>query len=285
MNYPISSDTFANPLLVALLRELASCFNDAEKEFFVIGAAARDILRLYLEAEPSPRRTRDLDIAIAVDSWDDFYKLSTILQQHGFRKDQHMKQRFYYGQDRNADYELDVVPFGGVATPGEKIYWPPEESPMMSVKGFASVLKDCVDVTVDNEFSFKIPSVPAFFVLKFDAWIDRHISNDKDAKDMSFILSNYYVHEITQMSHLEVLDVLEEPFEPFVAGAYMIAQDIVPLLTKDVIKSYIKDIENELELGEQSMLITQGMGPGYGYDVVHDSWAMIVNVFKKAIEE
>lgn len=66
MNYPISSDTFANPLLVALLRELASCFNDAEKEFFVIGAAARDILRLYLEAEPSPRHTRDLDIAIAV---------------------------------------------------------------------------------------------------------------------------------------------------------------------------------------------------------------------------
>lgn len=41
----------------------------------------------------------------------------------------------------------------------------------------------------------------------------------------------------------------------------------------------------ELELGEQSMLITQGMGPGYGYDVVHDSWAMIANVFKKAIEE
>lgn len=156
---------------------------------------------------------------------------------------------------------------------------------MMSVKGFASVLKDCVDVTVDNEFSFKIPSVPAFFVLKFDAWIDRHLLNDKDAKDMSFILSNYYVHEITQMSHLEVLDVLKEPFEPFVAGAYMIAQDIVPLLSKDVIKSYIKDIENELELGEQSMLITQGMGPGYGYDVVHDSWAMIANVFKKAIEE
>ena len=88
MNYPISSNTFANPLLVALLRELASCFNDAQKEFFVIGAAARDILRLYLEAEPSPRRTRDLDIAIAVDSWDDFYKLSTLLQQHGFRKDQ-----------------------------------------------------------------------------------------------------------------------------------------------------------------------------------------------------
>lgn len=82
-----------------------------------------------------------------------------------------------------------------------------------------------MDVIVDNEFSFKIPSAPAFFVLKFDAWLDRHLLNDKDVKDMSFILANYYLHEITSPAHLEVLDVLPEPFEPFVAGAYMIAKD------------------------------------------------------------
>lgn len=92
MIYPISSDTIANPLLVELLRALSTCFKEAGKDFFVIGAASRDILRLYLEAEPSPRRTRDLDIAIAVDSWDDFFKISEILKQNGFRKDRHMKQ-------------------------------------------------------------------------------------------------------------------------------------------------------------------------------------------------
>lgn len=283
MSYPISSSTIANPLLVALLKELTSCFNEARKDFFVIGAASRDILRLYLEADPSPRRTRDLDIAIAVDSWDDFFEISGRLQNRGFRKDPEKKQRFYFCPDRQAEYELDVVPFGGVTAPGEKIYWPPEESPMMSVKGFSSVLKDCVDITVDNQFSFKIPSVPAFFVLKFDAWLDRHLLNDKDAKDMSFIMANYYLHEITQMSHMEVLDLLPEPFEPFVAGAYMLAKDIVPLLDKELIQSYVKDIEEQLNLAEQSLLITQGMGLGYGYDVVHDAWAMIVSVFKSAI--
>ena len=265
------------------MKELTSCFNEARKEFFVIGAASRDILRLYLEADPSPRRTRDLDIAIAVDSWDDFFEISGRLQNRGFRKDPEKKQRFYFCPDKQAEYELDVVPFGGVTAPGEKIYWPPEESPMMSVKGFSSVLKDCVDVTVDDQFSFKIPSVPAFFVLKFDAWLDRHLLNDKDAKDMSFIMANYYLHEITQMSHMEVLDILPEPFEPFVAGAYMLAKDIVPLLDKELIQSYVKDIEEQLNLAEQSLLITQGMGPGYGYDVVHDAWAMIVSVFKSAI--
>ncbi|MBR1782080.1 MAG: nucleotidyltransferase [Bacteroidales bacterium] len=285
MTYPISSNTIANPLLVDLLSVLSSCFNKAGNDFFVIGAASRDILRLYLEAEPSPRRTRDLDIAIAVDSWDDFYEISEMLIQNGFRKDSHMKQRFYFGAEKGADYELDVVPFGGVTAPGEKIYWPPEESPMMSVKGFASVLKDCVDVVVDNAFSFKIPSAPAFFVLKFDAWLDRHLLNDKDAKDMSFILANYYLHEITSPAHLEVLDVLPDPFEPFVAGAYMIAKDIIPLLGKDVLHSYVSDIEDELARGEQSQLLTQSMGPEYGYDIVRDAWTMIANVFKTAAME
>lgn len=285
MTYPISSNTIANPLLVDLLSVLSSCFNKAGNDFFVIGAASRDILRLYLEAEPSPRRTRDLDIAIAVDSWDDFYEISEMLIQNGFRKDSHMKQRFYFGAEKGADYELDVVPFGGVTAPGEKIYWPPEESPMMSVKGFASVLKDCVDVVVDNAFSFKIPSAPAFFVLKFDAWLDRHLLNDKDAKDMSFILANYYLHEITSPAHLEVLDVLPDPFEPFVAGAYMIAKDIIPLLGKDVLHSYVSDIEDELARGEQSQLLTQSMGPECGYDIVRDAWTMIANVFKTAAME
>lgn len=285
MTYPISSNTIANPLLVDLLSVLSSCFNKAGNDFFVIGAASRDILRLYLEAEPSPRRTRDLDIAIAVDSWDDFYEISEMLIQNGFRKDSHMKQRFYFGAEKGADYELDVVPFGGVTAPGEKIYWPPEESPMMSVKGFASVLKDCVDVVVDNAFSFKIPSAPAFFVLKFDAWLDRHLLNDKDAKDMSFILANYYLHEITSPAHLEVLNVLPDPFEPFVAGAYMIAKDIIPLLGKDVLHSYVSDIEDELARGEQSQLLTQSMGPEYGYDIVRDAWTMIANVFKTAAME
>ena len=285
MTYPISSNTIANPLLVDLLSVLSSCFNKTGNDFFVIGAASRDILRLYLEAEPSPRRTRDLDIAIAVDSWDDFYEISEMLIQNGFRKDSHMKQRFYFGAEKGADYELDVVPFGGVTAPGEKIYWPPEESPMMSVKGFASVLKDCVDVVVDNAFSFKIPSAPAFFVLKFDAWLDRHLLNDKDAKDMSFILANYYLHEITSPAHLEVLDVLPDPFEPFVAGAYMIAKDIIPLLGKDVLHSYVSDIEDELARGEQSQLLTQSMGPEYGYDIVRDAWTMIANVFKTAAME
>lgn len=285
MNYPISSSTLANPLLIALLKELVFCFNKAGKDFFVIGAVSRDILRLYLEAEPSPRRTRDLDIAIAVDSWDDFFDISALLQERGFRKDPEKKQRFYFSPDKQAEYELDVVPFGGVTTQGEKIYWPPEESPMISVKGFSSVLKDCVDVSVDNQFRFKIPSVPAFFVLKFDAWLDRHLLNDKDAKDLSFILANYYLHAITHMSHLEVLDILPEPLEPFVAGAYMLAKDIVPLLDKDILLSYVKDIEEQLNLAERSLLIIQGMGPGYGYDVVYDAWAMIARVFKRAIEE
>lgn len=87
MNYNISCNAFANPLQVSLLQTLSSCLNEIGREWFVIGAAARDILRLYLEAEPSPRRTRDLDISIAVNDWEDFFAISRQLQGHGFTKD------------------------------------------------------------------------------------------------------------------------------------------------------------------------------------------------------
>lgn len=282
MIYPISSRTFANPLQVEVLQNISAAFCRMEKEFIVIGAASRDILCLYLETTPAPRKTRDLDIAIAIDSWDDYDTISHFLQDTGFRKDPHRKQRFYFGT-HPAEYEIDIVPFGGVSNTDEKIYWPPEESPMMSVKGFASVLKDCVDVVVDDAFSFKIPSAPAFFVLKFDAWLDRHLKNDKDAQDMSFVLSNYYIHEITEGHHIDVVDILDGRFDPYVAGAYMIATDIADLLSAQEIKSYAEDIENELKKAEQSKLLTQCMTPTCGYDIVFKAWRMIADVFNKKI--
>lgn len=44
MDLTISSEKIGNPLLVELLRKLTDSFNKMGREFYVIGATARDII-------------------------------------------------------------------------------------------------------------------------------------------------------------------------------------------------------------------------------------------------
>ena len=170
----IQSNQFELPQQFETLNKLCQCFKD--QEFFVIGATARDMLSIALDIDLSTRTTRDLDISIAVESWDSFMKIQELLISSGFEKDNVRKQRFYY-----KDFELDVVPFGKLSEDGAKIYWPPEASPEMTVRGFESVLKECVNVKVDDAaIEFKIPTTAGLFVTKLDAWIDRGLEKDND---------------------------------------------------------------------------------------------------------
>ena len=168
-----------------LLKKLTGSFNRMGREFYVIGATARDIIIRQLIGTTSGRKTKDLDIAIAIPDWSVFENVKECLIADGFKKSTHMHQRFYYGE-----YELDVVPYG-VAKDDDNIYWPPEEEIAMSVKGFDEVLSEAITVNIDNEFDIKIASLIGLFILNFNAWLDRSIETSKDEEDMSFIMSNY----------------------------------------------------------------------------------------------
>ena len=115
----------------------------------------------------------------------------------GFEKDKSKHQRFYYG-----DYEIDVVPYGYVAKEDDNIYWPPEETIAMSVKGFDEVLSDAIMVSIDDKFTVKIASLHGLFLLKFNAWMDRHLTTNKDAEDMSFILDNYLMANLNRDAYM-----------------------------------------------------------------------------------
>jgi predicted nucleotidyltransferase len=119
--------------------------------------------------------------------WKKFEEISKTLQAAGLKKSEHQHQRFYMG-----NYELDVVPYGGVSKDDDNIYWPPEKDVAMSVKGFDEVLQEAITVSIDGEFDIKVAPLHALFLLKLNAWFDRHQQTDKDAEDMGFILANYF---------------------------------------------------------------------------------------------
>lgn len=279
MNFKITSEKIANPLLVELLKKLTDSFNRMGREFYVIGATARDIIIRQLIDTTSGRRTKDLDIAIAIPDWSVFDEIKEVLVADGFKKSTDMRQRFYYGE-----YELDIVPYG-VAKEDDNIYWPPEEEIAMSVKGFDEVLSEAITVNIDDEFDIRIASLHGLFLLKFNAWLDRNIETSKDAEDMSFILSNYFMANLDRNVYTEVYDW--ENFDEYIVGGYWLACDLLLLLTKEQIVYYKDCIEKELEKDDESRLFNQIIENCYGltYETVKEAWQTIADVFQKAIED
>ena len=162
MSLKISSEKINNPFLVDLLEKLADSFRKMDHDFFIIGATARDIIIQQMLNTSSRRKTRDLDLAIAVPNWQEFDKIKNSLIADGFEKDKEKHQRFYYG-----DYEIDVVPYGYVAKEDDNIYWPPEETIAMSVKGFGEVLSDAITVSIDDRFTVKYELIKQSDVKEF----------------------------------------------------------------------------------------------------------------------
>ena len=279
MDLTISSENIGNPLLVELLRKLTDSFNKMGREFYVIGATARDIIMQQLLDTESRRRTKDLDIAIAIPDWDTFEQVKQKLIADGFEKSTDMQQRFFYGE-----YELDIVPYGVVAKEDDNIYWPPEEVVAMSVKGFDEVLSEAITVSIDDEFKVKIASLHGLFLLKFNAWLDRNAKTSKDAEDMSFILSNYFMANLDREMHQEVYDW--ENFDEYIVGGYWLAHDLVALLDVNQLNYYKEVVKEELVKEEKSRLFNQMIESSYGlkYETVRDTWQAIVNVFQKAVE-
>ena len=79
MNFQLSSEKIGNPLLVDLLRKISKCFAEINQTYYVIGATARDLIVRQLVGIASSRRTRDLDLAIAIPDWSAFDDITEAL--------------------------------------------------------------------------------------------------------------------------------------------------------------------------------------------------------------
>ena len=257
MEYKIDKAKFANDPLYETLAALQKSLEQQNLQLYVVGACARDIAMKVLNVPASARRTIDIDVAIALDNWEMFDKVSDLLRQNNFKKDPYAKQKFYYkGEDGTNDYEVDVVPFGPLAN-NEVIGWPPEGNPEMSVRCFEDVMKDADTIIVEENVRFCIASLSGQFLIKLDAWIDRHLKTDKDARDMFYIIDNFYWTSIVdKFPPPEQVTNSDDPaFDDFVAGAQWIASELRSLLSDEHRAYYVDFINSELSLEDNSKLV------------------------------
>ncbi len=256
MNCNISSKNLNNPLLKELLQKLTDYFQSIGSDFYIIGATARDIIMSGVHNQAAARKTADLDIAIAIKDWDKFNQISEgLCKMIGFTKDPKLTQRFNF---QNV-YDIDIVPFGEIAKADNNIYWPPEEQFAMSVAGYTEVAGNTLGITIDNDLSVKVASLPGIFILKLAAFNDRKNETNKDADDLAFIVENYL--EINEQRAVEEhYDIYgAENFNAFTAGAILLGKDIKTIIGGNVetISTFINILETELILEVESPLINQ----------------------------
>jgi len=256
MDYKITSENIEHPLLKPVLEELIPVFQQRNITFYIIGAVARDII-LDINNEKSKRVTMDLDIAIAVDHWEDFENLTAdILTLPNFTKDPKQQQRFLYKEK----FQVDIVPYGGIKDQYNKIYWPPDKSFAMSVIGFEEAEQNRLTINLDEELTFDIVSLEGVFLLKLFAWKDRFHKTSKDAEDIGFLLNNYF-NINRDLSFEEPFNKVydDDYFTELKAGATILGMRLNEMLNAGSgVKSKVKALlEEEIQKEEESQLFNQ----------------------------
>jgi predicted nucleotidyltransferase len=164
-----------------VLADLKSIFASLELPIMLVGAGARILVfdRFY----KSGRFTEDLDIATQIPDWLMFDAVTQAMTQaeSALFQATRIPHRF---QHIATGKIIDVVPFGAISEPGQRLRWP--DGNEMNMAGFQEALSQAI---VFDDVAIPVVSLPAFIVLKLFAWNDRQ--QPKDRQDIEFVLQYY----------------------------------------------------------------------------------------------
>lgn len=214
-------------LLAALMRAVSRAGPDTP--FFVAGAYARDVLLSYGHGIDTGRQTADVDLAVAVESWQRYQALRTALIGSGeFAAIPPSLHKLQYRRL----LEVDFVPFGGVERPDRTIAWPPDGAFVMRMFGFREVQAATLTVALPDATQVQVASLPALMLLKLVAWSERRYAQPgKDAHDMKLILRHYLDAGNAERLYTEAEELLQrEDFDYEAAGAWLLGKDLAGCL-------------------------------------------------------
>ncbi len=282
MEYKIGKEALQNDLLAETLQALDGCYRLLGAEVYVVGAAARDIALRLLRVSNTPRRTMDLDVAVMLQDWSQYEQLTGILLQNHFEKAQEKQRFFYTGSNGHIRFEVDIVPFGAIAEDNQ-VAWPPEGSPVMSVRCFEDVMQAADKVMVEGDFAFRLASLSGQFLIKLDTWSDRRMKTKKDAADMAFLLQNVYIAYALASDGLPPeVDTNAEQFDVIVAGAEWMAADLKGMLNDEHRTFYAAMLRDELAKNEESPLLNDllDVSDSRNYKLYHRALDRMVQIFE-----
>ena len=203
-----------------VLADLTAIVKTLNLPMILVGAGAR--LIIFDQKFGEGRSTEDWDVAVSVDSWETYQKLSEVLINGSPPIFQSTKTAHRFNHIAT-NIDVDIVPFGAIGEPDQEIIWADSGSPM-SVLGFDEALSYAVTTNIIDDLEIQVIDIPSFVVLKIFAWGDRGERTNKDLDDIEFILSKY---DDDERAYNELTDeLIIESVKLQDASIYLLGQDI-----------------------------------------------------------
>ena len=198
-------DGFLDPVARVVEAALAVTADLSPDEVMVVGAWCRDILHSALGHTFPTTATRDLDLALALSSWDAFRALAAAFPRVG---DTGIRFRI-------VDVDVDLLPFGDIEDP-QGVVEPPSRGETLSVWAFEEMFAASLPLALSPTTTIHIPTVAGYAAAKVGAWLDRSDWLEaKDAADLALTLHWY----------AESADVHDRLYETPSGNEILIAED------------------------------------------------------------
>jgi predicted nucleotidyltransferase len=247
------------PSIVAVFEAIHSAAQNEGIPFFVIGAAARDMLLRYAYGLPVRRATRDIDIAIRVADWNEYNRLVNALISTGDFKRAQQSHRFMF----RGGETVDIVPFGPIAGKKQSVAWPPTEDTVMGVLGFEEAFRTAIWVTLRQELRLDIPiaTLAGLAVMKLISWSESYPGRGRDGQDFYSIAQNYIDAGNDDRLYGEASDLVNvESFDRAVAGARLLGRDMSRLAEGDAHQKIREILARESDPDGSLKLISDVIG-------------------------
>lgn len=175
----------------------------------VVAAWCPDILHSALGHSSATTATLDLDLALALPSWNAYRSPASAFPRVG---DTGIRFRI-------AEVDVDLLPFGDIEDP-EGIVNPPTCGETLSVWAFEEIFAASLPLSLTPTATIHLPTVAGFAAAKLGAWLDRcDWLEAKDAADLALVL-----HWYAESAGNEIL--IAEGTDVPLAAAHLLGVDV-----------------------------------------------------------
>lgn len=232
-------------------------------DFFLLGAFARDIWTTHLHKIRVTRITNDVDLAILVSNNTEYDNLiSYLVEKEDFSTTKNKFCIFFKQR-----IQVDIIPFGEIENTEDYDVWKRLNNfHAISTLGLQEAYQNSLVIRTESNLEFKATSLEAIVVLKLIAWSDRPEVRVKDAKDLAFILENYFdiQHNIIFDDHFDLID---DNFDKQICSARVLGRLITPIFAKnEILKTQIIQILTTQTTNKVSNLATVMMKDSEEYE-------------------
>jgi predicted nucleotidyltransferase len=255
----MSTRDLSNPpetLLDPLTRVIHAALTHAKQlrpdDVMVVGAWCRDAWHHALGHTFATAMTHDLDLAVALSSWDAYKALANAFPRVG---DTGIRFRI-------ADVTVDLIPFGDIEHPDGTVL-PPTRDTGLSVWAFEEIFQATRALDLPDVGAVRIPTVAGFAAAKLGAWLDRSAWLEvKDAADLGLVL-HWYAESTDILDRLydtpagnEVL--ISEATDVPLAAAHLLGLDVTSTIGPDRTSELLDRWPGQIDLLLRELVVRGG---------------------------